>query len=520
MAGKMNGGQAWAEAYFFDAEALQDDPRQLAPTWTMPPFSQEKAVGNADQGPTLSEDKPYESAREYVRRHCTVDGLSGLYCWQGQWWRWNGQHYAVKTEENVRSDVYEFLNGASKVVKTDEGFTGVPFRPKPYQVNSVMDGLRSGLYFEAPAGLWLPEGQSAKDVLVFANGWVDLRSGKLEPPTHRLWVQGGLDYVFDEEAECPEWLKFLESTFPGDGASQECVEEILGYCMTEDIRFEKGFLLVGKPRSGKGTIAHVLRLLVGLGQFVSLSFHTWNRGENSRQKLIGKKVGVFADVRFKPGKWYGQTFDPGGIDHQSAELLLNLTGGDPVSVGRKWKEDWEGKSPIKIILISNEVPNLQDEAGVLPTRFIVIEFKVSFLGREDVELKRKLEGELPGIANRCLVAYRRLLARGRFVQPASGLELERKIKQKVNVYAKFLEERCVVEDGATAVIGLVRDRFQAWCWETGRLDVFRSTPKNELKGKLAGALGWDDIIVTKPHGRPRQYHGFRLKDLMERLDDD
>jgi len=54
--------------------------------------------------------------------------------------------------------------------------------------------------------------------------------------------------------------------------------------------------------------------------------------------LIGKKVGVFADVRFKPAKAYGLTgYDPGGIDYQSAQLLLNIIGRDKVSPGRKFK---------------------------------------------------------------------------------------------------------------------------------------------------------------------------------------
>ena len=45
--------------------------------------------------------------------------------------------------------------------------------------------------------------------------------------------------------------------------------------------------------------------LAGVGACVSLSFHDWMKTENTREHLIGKKVGVFADVRFKPAKAYG-----------------------------------------------------------------------------------------------------------------------------------------------------------------------------------------------------------------------
>jgi phage/plasmid-associated DNA primase len=164
-----------------------------------------------------------------------------------------------------------------------------------------------------------------------------------------------------------------------------------------------------------------------------------------------------------------------------------------------------------LTFISNDILNFQDESGVLPTRLINNQFDVSFLNREDVELKDKLEAELPGIANRCLAAYRRLMARGRFVQPESGLGLQQKIKAKVNDYTAFIEEHCVVEEGAMVPVSDLRWRFETWCGSTGRLNTLKATPKNLLKGKLSDALGWE-IRTIKPHGDKRHYVGLRLKD--------
>ena len=89
--------------------------------------------------------------------------------------------------------------------------------------------------------------------------------------------------------------------------TQECIEEQLGLGMTNEVKFQKGFLWIGKKgREGKGTLAFILERLCGSGAYASLSFHTWLRGEYSSEVLIGKKVGVFPDVRFKDVKWYGQ----------------------------------------------------------------------------------------------------------------------------------------------------------------------------------------------------------------------
>ena len=137
----------------------------------------------------------------------------------------------------------------------------------------------------------------------------------------------------------------------------------------------------------KGTVAYILRQLAGDSAYVSLSSHDWLAGTNSKEDLIGKRVGVFPDVRFKPGKYYGANYDPGGIDHKSAELLLKIIGEDPLTIPRKYVGAWRGQLGMKIILLANDPLNLNDESGVLPTRFIKIAFEQSFLDKEDVELR-------------------------------------------------------------------------------------------------------------------------------------
>lgn len=131
------------------------------------------------------------------------------------------------------------------------------------------------------------------------------------------------------------------------------------------------------------------------------------------------------------------------LDHQSAQLLLQIIGRDTIAIGRKFKEAWQGRLSVKVIITTNELPNLQDAGGVLASRFIMLDFKQSFFGREDVNLREKLEVELPGIANRCLAAYRRLRERGRLIQPKAGLSLVERVEAKVNPYAAFMRDSFV-----------------------------------------------------------------------------
>ena len=350
---------------------------------------------------------------------------------------------------------------------------------------------------------------------MFKNGLVDIETGKFSRLSPRLWIHHALDFAYDSEARCPVWERFLGEVFPGDQVSQDCIEEQLGYGMTDDNRFHKGALWIGKGRNGKSTLAFIQEKLVGSTAYVGLSFHSWVSTENSGQCMIGKKVGVFPDVRFKPGKWYGQNFDPGGIDHVSKELLLKITGGDNLSLGRKYNPVWQGVLRMKVILISNEVPNLNDT--VLASRFIKVAFGVSFLGREDLLMKEKLQAELPGIANRCLTAYRRLRERGLFIQPDSGSKLELDVSARSNAYAAFVQDRCVIEEGASVTCGALFYSFQNWCEENGRIDLLRTVSRANLLGRQLkeNVPGLEHLKSVKPHAQKRIYPGIRLKTAAE-----
>jgi putative DNA primase/helicase len=397
------------------------------------------------------------------------------------------------------------------------------FKPRSQYVTEALGMLKTGgrLSAKCQPPMWLDSWQGAGEVLAFRNGLVNLRTGERLAPTPRLWIHGAVDYDWDPGMRCPRWTGFLEEVFPGDGESQAFIEEWLGYGMTEDTKYQKGALFIGKPRSGKGTIAWVQEQLVGSAGFVALSFGDWLAHPNSKEDLIGKRVGCFPDVRLKPPKQYGwSNFDPGGLPHGSVQLLLQIIGGDPVTIGRKYKDAWRGRLPTKMTLITNEVPNFNDP--VLATRFVKVLFGVSFLGREDPDLQAKLGRELPGIAVRCLAAYRRLRARGRFVQPASAKVLDRRIAEAGNPFAVFLNEFFVPDPAGWVEVDRIHGLFKGWCEREERPDVLRSVPKQHTIKHVKVVPGFERCKKHRTRrGDPggaqiRGYLGLRLRTQEEK----
>jgi phage/plasmid-associated DNA primase len=195
--------------------------------------------------------------------------------------------------------------------------------------------------------------------------------------------------------------------------------------------------------------------------------------------------------------------------------LLQIIGRDGVSLGRKYKTDWEGRLFLKIIITSNEVPNLQDAGGVLASRFIMLDFQQSFYGREDIKLRDELETELPGIANRCLTAYRRLCARGRFIQPKAGRKLKQMIEEKINPYVAFMNEYFVEDknaDGKGVHCSAFLKAFQQWCRENERYDLLQRTIGTNLIKEINKIDRWKWLKSTKQTGELRRYPGIRWAD--------
>jgi putative DNA primase/helicase len=499
-----------AEAEAEPVEAVEAPPIAPAPKAKAEPrFRLDKLATT----PELSKAAPMDNARSFARDRLSKGGVHATYYYHGDWWQWNGRFYEIAPLDRITSEVYDYLDSA--VVRTENGQQR--FKPKPEHAEALIKCLKSHVAIDDRDGppRWLDgrDKPSAESLLVFQDCLVDVETGEVGELTPQLWTHGGVDFGFDPHARCPRWERFLEEVFPCDPESQMTIEEQLGYGMTNDTRFEKGALWVGLKRSGKSTLAWVQERLAGVGACVSLSFHDWMKTENSREHLVGRKVGIFADVRLKPAKSYGLTgYDPGGIDHQSAQLLLNIMGRDKVSLGRKFKKVWEGRLFLKPIITSNEVPNLQDAGGVLVSRFIMLDFKQSFFGREDITLRDQLESELPGIANRCLAAYRRLCTRGRFIQPASGRGLVQKVEEKVSPYVAFMNE-CFVDDAESkgVSVGWFFETFQEWCRDNRRQDLIHTTTKSNLIQEVTKIERWSWLKSSKPHGEPRRYVGIKKR---------
>ena len=345
-----------------------------------------------------------------------------------------GTHYEIIEEATVRSKLYTFLEKCKKFGKKSELLS---FNPSPASVSAALDAVKSIAHLpnhpNTKPPIWLEKYANnqpdARDLISLKNGIFHLKNYLVLPHSLGFFTPNSLPFSYDQHAQCPEWLKFLQSIWGSDPESIECLQEIFGYIMSGDTRQQKFFNIIGPRRSGKGTINKVLVELLGQHNTVAPQLEELC-DTFGLQPWLGKLLASFTDARA-----------PERNRSAVVSQLLRIVGGDTVTVNRKNKESWNGYLPTRIVMYSNEVLQLTENSNALTGRMIVLKMTKSFYDGEDTELFTRLSKELSGIFNWAMDGLKRRLERGgHFIQPKSGRNLLELMSELGNPIGSFCED--------------------------------------------------------------------------------
>lgn len=403
--------------------------------------------------PRLSHKDPEKTAAAFIKYIYSKGNHPTLYRWRGSFYRWTDGSYKVVAGDTIRAQMSRFM---SKGMLT----------PNSSRLSNAIDLLNCRAHLdesiEPPSFLGgIPKGYPDPATLV------PLRSGLLEPGSRNTWpitpqffnlYALPFDYNPDDAKRQPtEWLAFLKSVWPEDSESIDTLQEIMGYLLTPDNSFGKAFLIVGPTRSGKGTIAHVIRKLLGNENVAgpSMSALATNFGCSS---LLGKTCAIVADAHTS------QKTDNAIV----ADRILNISGNDPIDIDRKNLPIVTVQLRCRMVVMSNEIPYLLDNSAALPNRFIILHMKETFLGREDYTLLDRLTPEIPLIMHWALAGRQRLYERGGFVMPPSGRALMDGFIANASPIKAFLRECCKLRSEASIPLQSLFALWANWCRTHGR----------------------------------------------------
>lgn len=273
-------------------------------------------------------------------------------------------------------------------------------------------------------------------VIAYRNGILDvdafLYGNTVLMPHTPKWVSTFcLPYNFSPEAGCPQWLKFLDQVFGDDRIT--LLQQWFGYCLLPDNSRHVFMHLQGPPGSGKSTIAGVLEQVVGSDYTTGFSLHSLAESHGT-ELLVGKLLAICGETNLVACR----------DKYRVLEEWNKLTGYDPVRINPKHKAPYSCKLPARFLIISNEDVNFVDHSGAVARRLLCLPFDKSFDKVKDVDLPRKLAGEIEGIAYWALQGLVSLQRDDKFHEPERSQQRKNEQRRSNSDVFAFLQDKCCV----------------------------------------------------------------------------
>lgn len=331
------------------------------------------------------------------------------------------------------------------------------------------DSTTNGTYNMLSKIVYLPGrkiGDTPGHLILYDNGVLDLNTGNLLAHSPDYFTTNILPYSYAPGAPCPNWLAFLNDIFEGDQERIALLQEWFGYMMSASYVHHKIMLLLGRGRSGKGTIGHILEQVVGAQNFTGGSLHAF-ADDAYLESLRTKPVIFIGDAEKRVGRT---------VVDQVIGRVKGISAADKVSFKRKYKSSLNEILPSRITAGANSVPNLFDDSGALADRLLVLTFDVSYLGRENLYLLDELMLDIEGISAWSLLGLRRLNGNGRFTIPeASRVEMQY-IAETYSPLKQFVDEVCELGGDAVLDSGDVYEAYKAWAIGNQEAHVLNRRP--------------------------------------------
>lgn len=465
-------GMPWSDA---EAQAQAEHPELKAQAEPDPPAEDAPASPSILSYPRPGD--PTNVARRIAEDLFTdrTSGIRTLRYWRGDWYRWTGPCWTPSTDEELTGEIWLHLD-AQVYDKDDKQVSWCPTGAK------IADVRRALLYLvhlpdatEAP--MWITGADDNRDpstIIGMSNGLLHWPDRTLLDHTPDLFNLYALPYAYDPDANCPRWLRFIESTFDADPSGALAAQEFFGYALSGDTTRQKGLMLIGPPGGGKGTLNNVLTAMIGESNVTSTDPKTLD-SRFGLWPLVGKPLAVLSDAR-----------SDGPVNAGALGNLLRIIGGDAVNIDRKNSGFWNGYLPTRFVWISNELPRFTDNSGAILRRWIVLRLSTSVPEEDrDKDLGAKLRAELPGVLNWSLQGLDALSRQGFFTEPGTQAEALDDLRDSVSPVSAFLRDCYTVtgdKDNDIVPLSDVLQAYGEWASANGYQAVNRSTLMDRIKG--------------------------------------
>ncbi len=319
------------------------------------------------------------------------------------------------------------------------------------------------------------------------NGILDISTYTLKDFTPDFVFTMTVPVKYDPAADCPLFKKFLKEVLNADDL--DVIQELMGYCLLRDYRYQKAFMFVGDGANGKSTLIEAMRRFLGKDNVSSIPLQELTEDRFSSSQLYGRLANMFADL---PAKALYQT-----------GKFKTLTGGDTINAQKKFQDGFAFLNYAKLIFSCNKFPQVKgDGSSAYYRRWQVITFPHAFPDNDpntDKDLINKITApaELSGILNWALEGLKRLRANNSFSRSKTADETREAVDRLSDPLTAFTMDCIRVTNSDADAISKEEfySKYVEYCDKNKLPKVTKTQVGHDLPSILSGVRSKENVTI-------------------------
>lgn len=273
------------------------------------------------------------------------------------------------------------------------------------------------------------------------NGMLDITTGKLYAHHREYYSFYQIPIRYDCEAKCPKFEEFLWFAMDKDEDMVEVLLRYMAYVVSDRTDIQYYTHIIGTTGTGKSTFAKVMESLIGSNLTAILALYNAKNNLFFLESIVGKKFILVNEL------------DEQYMEPAVESIMKNLTGFDSLQVSRKYEKAVNYKNEAKILVHSNNFPQMRDASGALFRRLLLFQWNNRISEKRADEwfaVTNGFQTEMAGILNLVVQAYARMTRdRIPISKPPKMLELIDEYRGHANQILQWQQDRARIDrDGS------------------------------------------------------------------------